>query len=392
MSQQEKSTGDERSGSLKLTSLKKSFGAVEAVKGFDLDLSPGEFVTILGPSGSGKTTTLAMIAGFEFADEGRILLDQRDITLTPPHKRGIGVVFQNYMLFPHMSVAQNVSFPLRMRRMKPAEIDRRVGEALALVRLSGLEERYPRELSGGQQQRVALARAAVYEPPLLLMDEPLSALDRNLREEMRGEIRRLHHDLGTSFLYVTHDQEEALSMSDRVLVMRDGLVEQVGTPRELYERPKTLFVARFLGDSNLLRGVVQSLGPDGTAVVQIRDGSFVEGTPTTDVVPKEEVLLLIRPEDLHPCEAPAASAVSQPAGMRSSLRVDVRDQSYFGEHVICRGAFETGEELTIRSTPISASSLMDVGEKFVEWSTKRCIVMSARTDDDDALSNPGDMP
>jgi len=241
---------------IEIHNLNKSYGGVTALSDVSLSLPAGEFVTLLGPSGSGKTTTLNTIAGFLQPDSGHVLMDGQPIELVPPHKRNIGMVFQNYALFPHMTVSNNVAFPLKRRKTAKAEIRERVARSLELVGLTDMGSRYPRELSGGQQQRVALARALVFEPRVLLMDEPLGALDRRLRASLQLEFKRIHRELGITFVYVTHDQDEALVMSDRIAVFNNGGVEQVGTATELYERPKTLFVAEFLGDSNVLPGVV----------------------------------------------------------------------------------------------------------------------------------------
>src|SRR5262249_42273952 len=264
---------------LELRNLSKAFAGVRAVDRVSLDVPAGAFVFLLGPSGSGKTTTLNLIAGFLAADMGDILLDERSIADVPPHKRNIGMVFQSYSLFPHMTVEENVRFPLRMRtRLSRRQARKRVGEMLDLVQLGPLAQRYPRQLSGGQQQRVAMARALVSCPRLLLMDEPLGALDKKLREQMQTEIKRIHRSVGTTVVYVTHDQSEALTMSDLVAVMQHGRIAQTGTPRMLYEAPANLFVADFLGDSNLLRGKVRDVAGDevvvetagGTAVLAMR--------------------------------------------------------------------------------------------------------------------------
>jgi spermidine/putrescine ABC transporter ATP-binding subunit len=243
-----------------LRGVAKRYGAHAAVEQLSLDVAAGEFLSLLGPSGSGKTTTLLMIAGFVLPDAGAILLGGADITRLPPYRRNIGMVYQGYALFPHMSVERNIAFPLRMRGMKRDEIARRIARALSLVRLDGLAERLPGQLSGGQQQRVALARALVFEPPLLLMDEPLGALDRKLREELQIEIKRIQRATRCTVVYVTHDQDEALGLSDRIAVMNRGRIEQVGAPGELYERPATRFVADFLGASNFLEAVVTQAG------------------------------------------------------------------------------------------------------------------------------------
>jgi putative spermidine/putrescine transport system ATP-binding protein len=243
--------------------IEKRYGSVIAVDGVSLDIAPGEFVTLLGPSGSGKTTTLMMLAGFEIPTAGEIYVDEDPIAAVPPYRRNIGMVFQNYALFPHMTVGENIAFPLQMRKMSRTEITRQTAAVLALVGLPGYEGRYPRQLSGGQQQRVAVARALVFNPRVLLMDEPLGALDKQLREHLQLEIKALHDQLGVTIIYVTHDQEEALVMSDRIAVMNDGRIEQCGLPTELYDEPATRFVATFIGESNFINGVVQRL--DGTA-------------------------------------------------------------------------------------------------------------------------------
>ena len=251
-----------------LERLHKSFGPVIAVEDLDLAIEPGEFITLLGPSGSGKTTTLMMIAGFDYPTSGEIYIDGQPIVGVPPHRRDLGMVFQNYALFPHMTVAENIGFALKQRRVSKAETARSVAESLEIVRLRGYEGRYPRQLSGGQQQRVALARAIIFKPRALLMDEPLSALDKQLREELQLEIKRLHRQLGITFIYVTHDQREALILSDRVAVMNAGRIEQVGSPSDLYDRPANRFVASFVGESNFLAGTVVAT-ENGVATVSV---------------------------------------------------------------------------------------------------------------------------
>jgi putative spermidine/putrescine transport system ATP-binding protein len=256
--------GGPTSGGLTLRRLVKRYGAFEAVGGIDLDIRRGEFLTLLGPSGSGKTTLLMMIAGFQEATAGDILLDGASIVNTPAEKRNFGMVFQGYALFPHMSVADNIGYALSVRGRPKPEIAAKVTEMLDLVQLQGLETRLPAQLSGGQQQRVALARALAFSPPVLLLDEPLGALDRKLRIEVQAQLKDLHRRVGTTFVYVTHDQDEALSMSDRVVIMRNGHIEQAGTPEDLYTRPKTEFAASFLGKSNFLRreGRLWSIRPE----------------------------------------------------------------------------------------------------------------------------------
>ena len=270
---------------LVLEGLGKSYGAVTAVEGLDLAVERGEFVSLLGPSGCGKTTTLQMIAGFVPVDRGRILLDGGDLAAVAPNRRGLGIVFQSYALFPHMTVAENIAFGLEMRGIAKAEREQRTLEAMALVGLKGFAERYPRRMSGGQQQRVALARALVYDPPVLLMDEPLSALDKKLREEIQFEIRRIHQETGVTILYVTHDQEEALRLSDRIAVFSQGEIDQIGTGPELYSDPATRFVAGFIGDSNFIDADVVASNA-GKAQLSLPGGVMVE-MPAISVMPSD---------------------------------------------------------------------------------------------------------
>jgi len=284
-------------GQLTLTRLTKRYSSATAVDAIDLVVERGEFLTLLGPSGSGKTTTLMMVAGFTPPSEGEISIDDRPITGIAPEHRNIGVVFQNYALFPHMTVFDNVAFPLKMRRLAKAAIRAQVGRTLDMVHLTGLGERLPRQLSGGQQQRVALARALVFDPGLLLMDEPLGALDRNLREQMKLEIKRIHSDVGVTVLYVTHDQEEALTMSDRIALMNRGRIAQLGSAEELYERPASRFVAKFIGESNLLEGRVEYA--DGGALF-VHDGGVRLRVPPgpQGFRPGEPCTLMVRPEKI----------------------------------------------------------------------------------------------
>src|SRR5919106_16186 len=276
-------------GEVRLVGLVKRFDEVTAVDGVDLEVPGGEFFALLGPSGCGKTTTLRLVAGFEQPTTGRILLDGVDMARTPPHKRRVNTVFQSYALFPFLSVADNVAFGLRFQDVGKAEARRRVAEALALVQLEGLERRRPAQLSGGEQQRVALARALVLNPRVLLLDEPLGALDAKLRRALQIELKTIQEQVGITFVYVTHDQEEALTMSDRIAVMSDGLVQQVGTPREVYEEPETTFVADFLGVSNLMAGEA-----DGRGRVRVGDVELTAARGDHEAI--GEVQITIRPE------------------------------------------------------------------------------------------------
>lgn len=256
---------------LRLENLCKDYGQGMILHHLNLDIYPGEFLTLLGPSGCGKTTTLRMIAGLESVTEGRVWLEGRDITGLPPEKRPLNTVFQSYALFPHMNVFQNIAYGLKVRGIKKPEQKQRVEEALRLVRLSGYEKRMPAQLSGGQRQRVAIARAAVLRPKVLLLDEPLGALDLKLRQQMQTELKRMQQEMGITFLYITHDQEEALNMSTRIVILREGRVEQIGTPEDVYEHPQTLFAAGFIGQSNLLRGEVTAVHPENRFTLRVED-------------------------------------------------------------------------------------------------------------------------
>jgi len=313
---------DASTAEIRLIDLEKRFGSVRAVDGVSLEVRAGEFFSLLGPSGCGKTTTLRMIGGFELPTGGRILLRDRDVTMDPPDKRPVNMVFQQYALFPHLDVGDNVAFGLKRRKVDKAEIARQVGEAMALVRLEGYERRKPSQLSGGQQQRVALARALVNRPNVLLLDEPLGALDLKLRRQLQIELKRIQTEVGITFVYVTHDQEEALTMSDRIAVMHAGRVEQLGTPEELYERPATRFVADFIGTTNLLRGVIEA---DGTIRLEGGDRAMAahDGLPTATAVE-----LSVRPESISLVPSAALGAipgvVEQAAYLGTNITYQVR--------------------------------------------------------------------
>lgn len=314
---------------VRFSSVQKTYdGEQLVVQQLDLNIHRGEFLSLLGPSGSGKTTTLMMLAGFESPTAGEIFLNGSQITGTPPHKRNFGMVFQNYALFPHLTVGQNVAYPLTVRKVSRADQDRRVQRALDMVRLAGMSDRLPGQLSGGQQQRVALARALVFEPQLVLMDEPLGALDKQLREHMQIELKELHRQLGVTFVYVTHDQGEALTMSDRVAVFNDGAIQQLAPVEELYEAPSNRFVAGFVGDSTLLKGKLFGGQPGGEsrAGIELPDGRVLHGINVNHPTAGAQVEAYIRPERivLHR-QTPAASADVLPARVARVI--------YFGDHL-----------------------------------------------------------
>jgi putative spermidine/putrescine transport system ATP-binding protein len=271
-------------------------GEHTAVESFDIDVQPGELVTLLGPSGSGKTSVLMAIAGFVDAACGRVSVDDTDLLALPPNQRNLGMVFQDYALFPHMSVAENIGFPLKMRQRKAADIAAAVEEALQMVRLVGYEQRRPTQLSGGEQQRVALARATIFNPPVLLMDEPLGALDKQLRDQLQFELKQIQQRTGITTLYVTHDQSEAMMLADRIAVMREGLIEQIGTPAELYEQPANRFVAEFIGESNVLTGSIQQ--ETGSPVLELSDRSTLPLPDQQALEAGSQIDVVIRPERL----------------------------------------------------------------------------------------------
>ena len=363
-----------RGASVALSNLEKTYdrasAAAKAVDGVSLDIRSGEFLTMLGPSGSGKTTTLMMIAGFETPTAGDIAIDGRSVVAMPPYRRNIGMVFQNYALFPHLTVEENVGFPLKQRGVPKAERAKLVADALELVHLPGYGARYPRQLSGGQQQRVAVARAVVFKPRLLLMDEPLGALDKQLRENLQLEMRRLHADLGITFIYVTHDQEEALTMSDRIAVMNDGKVAQVGSPEDLYDRPDNRFVAGFIGESNFLPAIVRGLEDD--VVVAECEGTLIRALCPGRPASGANVTLTTRPERLR--FADGTRAGTEPSQNRMS--VTVTEAVFAGER--CRYMLRAADGTSIVLKEPSSASIRRraVGERAeIAWSVADTILV-----------------
>jgi putative spermidine/putrescine transport system ATP-binding protein len=347
---------------LQLTGLTKTYGDFHAVSGVDLDIRQGELVVLLGPSGCGKTTTLRMIAGFIAPTAGEIRLGGNDITRRPPWKRNTGLVFQSYALFPHLSVADNVAFGLRMRKLPQSRIALKLTEVLRLVRLEGLANRLPRELSGGQQQRVALARALVIEPDILLLDEPLSNLDAKLRHEVRVEIRELQKELGLTTVMVTHDQEEALTMADRLVVMSHGQVQQVGSQRELYEKPANTFVASFVGRTNFLRGRVEAPGifrSESGLAIRCDQGAAADGRT-----------LALRPERLSLVTAPVA-------GAENCFPGTVEFASYLGGMLEYYVRLTPQERLMVQAPNKLADPAHDVGDRVhVHWPARASLVLA----------------
>jgi putative spermidine/putrescine transport system ATP-binding protein len=361
--------GQGASAGLRLAALGKNFGAFTAVRGIDLHIRRGEFLTLLGPSGSGKTTLLMMIAGFLDPSFGEILLDGRQITRLAPEKRNFGMVFQGYALFPHMTVRQNIAYPLEVRRKPVAEVNARVGEMLELVQLGQFADRLPRQLSGGQQQRVALARALSFGPEILLLDEPLGALDKKLRGEVQAELKAIHRKVGTTFIYVTHDQEEALSMSDRVVIMNHGEVVQVGVPAELYERPATVFAADFLGKSNFLRAtVVEARTSDMTCA--IAGHRFRQSAPSHRLATGTAVTLALRPEKITVSELRDAADTNVLPGQVASV-------TYLGSVLEVEIETEVAGRLVAQLYAWRNSTSLEPGQPVqLEWPADAAVVVS----------------
>ncbi len=357
---------------VELQQIFKAFGPDVAVDHLDLAVKPGEFFSILGPSGCGKTTTLRLIAGFETPTSGDVLIQGTNVSKVPAHRRPVNTVFQSYALFGHMTVKDNIAFGLKIRRMGSAQVRDRVVEALRLVQMEPMANRYPAQLSGGQQQRVALARALVNRPAVMLLDEPLGALDQKLRKQMQVELANLHRQLGISFIMVTHDQEEALSLSDRIAVMNNGQIEQVGTPSEIYDQPRTPFVADFIGETNLLSGrghqtspaQVQVTTPSGLQVLARAPEQRSEGA-----LP-EQVVVSVRPEKIN-------LSLTAPGTLTNCYQGEVRHLMYLGTHLHCVVQLSSGETLTVRQ-PNRAETPIAVGTPvYMHWAADDCLALAA---------------
>jgi len=348
--------------------VQKSYdGVILVVKDLNLAIRRGEFVTMLGPSGSGKTTCLMMLAGFETATHGNIKLDGVSINNIPPHKRNIGMVFQNYALFPHMTVGENLAFPLEVRKLGKAEVAQKVSRALDMVQMGAFKSRRPAQLSGGQQQRIALARALVFDAELVLMDEPLGALDKQLREQMQYEIKHIHENLGITVVYVTHDQSEALTMSDRIAVFDDGVIQQLADPTTLYERPENAFVARFIGENNTLSGKVT--GTDGANVsVQLDGGPTVQALAVNCGAVGNRTMLSVRPERILIGDASAPNA----------LEARVVELIYLGDHIRCRMEVAGDDTFIVKVPNSHAHAALNIGEVTpIGWVTEDCRALDA---------------
>ena len=374
--QAERDAPDGTAAAIELAGVVKEFHArgeiVQAVKGVDLAIDTAEFFSLLGPSGCGKTTTMRMVAGFEEPTSGTVRLQGRDVTGVAPNRRDVNMVFQSYALFPHMTVAENVAFGLRRKRVDGAEITRRVEEMLELVELAGRGGRRPRELSGGQQQRVALARALVNRPSALLLDEPLGALDLKLRQAMQIELKRIQREVGITFVYVTHDQNEALTMSDRIAVMNDGKVEQLDSPREIYERPATRFVAGFIGTSNLLTGEVASVVDGSALLTPSADERIVVPLGDRSGAAGERLELTVRPEKM-------AISTDRPDGEGCALRGTVKEVVYLGTSTNYTVTASTGEEIVVfeqnGSSPLSSADRGD--QVWLTWRPEHSFAIGA---------------
>lgn len=374
--------GSNHSSSVHLQDIKKTIGDTKVLTGVSMDIRAGEFVTLLGPSGSGKTSTLMALAGFVVPDEGKILVGKRDVTSLPPgRERDMGIVFQNYALFPHMTVAGNVGYPLRVRGIPKDEIRKRVDRALKLVQLSSLANRKPSKLSGGQQQRVALARALIFEPSVLLMDEPMGALDVRLKQELQWEIRQLQRSLGATVVYVTHDQNEAMVLSDRIALMRDGAIEQYGTPQELYRKPASIFAARFLGESNLIPGMFIS-GTTGRLKVQKTGFIIASASVTQNDDAGQSYAALLRPEHII-IDIAASGDPAAPVGTRTHVDGIVREAVFMGQTIRCIVDVESlGSSLIVQQVAKGGSPTVQAGMSVtLDWDNSDVHLIKARADD-----------
>lgn len=351
---------------IRLECVNKLFGENHIVKDLDLDVYKGEFLTLLGPSGCGKTTTLRMIAGFEHPESGVILLDGKNVAGLPPNKRDVNTVFQNYALFPHMNVRQNIGYGMKLKRVAGDEIKRRVNEALRMVQMEAFADRKPRQMSGGQQQRVAVARAIVNNPTVLLLDEPLGALDLKLRKQMQFELKHLQQKLGITFIYVTHDQEEALTMSDRIAVMNNGQIDQIDKPNVIYNRPATRFVADFIGETNLLKGTLESRS-DKQLTVSVEGVSFTfdRGQSTLD---QGDVFVSVRPEQV--------SIQRQRAERESCLVGRITEQVFIGSFYKTVVTLPTGVEMVVAQSAASGELAGQGEEVYLTWDSSKAVVLA----------------
>ena len=356
---------------IELRKVFKVFNGETAVRGVDLEIHRGEFFSILGPSGCGKTTTLRLIAGFDSPSAGEVLIQGQSMNHVPPYRRPVNTVFQSYALFNHLNVWENIAFGLRIKKLSASEIDYRVKEALKLVKMEAYTHRFPSQMSGGQQQRVALARALVNRPTVVLLDEPLGALDLKLRKEMQVELSNLHQDLGVTFVMVTHDQEEALSLSDRIAVMRAGKIEQIGTPTEIYERPRTQFIADFIGDTNLFQGRCEAADAYSLQVVTKNNLKIVvESSDHKDLnfSKSHEVSVSVRPEKIN-------LSLSAPAMAVNCFEGRLKHVMYLGTHVHYVVELYTGDRLTVRQLNTSGSLFEPHIPIYVYWSAKDCLAL-----------------
>ncbi|MBZ3694949.1 ABC transporter ATP-binding protein [Phyllobacterium calauticae] len=361
--------GDAKAAEIKAVSIGKTFGAFRALKDLSLDIGRGEFLTLLGPSGSGKTTFLMILAGFTAPSEGRLMMDGRDITDVPAEDRSYGMVFQGYALFPHLTVEQNIAFPLKVRGRSAADIKRRVGEMVERVGLIGHEKKLPTKLSGGQQQRVALARALAFEPSVLLLDEPFSALDKNLREMMQEEVKRLHQETGTTFVFVTHDQSEALALSSRVAIFNHGELLQVGRPQDVYERPSNRFVAEFLGEINLLP--LDALRLDGDrAAGQFEDRTIVLARTKPQIGPK--AVAAVRPEHMTIAAAPNNAG-------HNAIACRVEDATYLGAVTRYHLKTRTGASIAVSMPTVATPPFAHRADVWVSWPIEQGFLLPHQT-------------